>query len=813
MRELLAGLVPGLPAPTVRAILQRADGIPLYAVETIRMLVEDGKLEEADGAYRVIGDLGQLQVPDTLHALIAARLDAVDPADRALIQDGSVLGQSFSVAALAALTGEPEEALEPRLRGLVHREILQLDTDPRSPERGQFGFTQALVREVAYSTLGRRDRRAKHLAAARYYESLGDEEVAGVLATHYVDAYEAAPEGPEGEAVATQARLALRGAADRATALGAHESAIVHWERARTVTADPAEEADLLEKIGYSQRDLGHFTVSEAAFRDALERYRTLGDRIGVARASHGLCRALGGSDRLLEALPIGEAAAAAIADLAPHRALVELWIWLASAHSQLGDQAASLAAADRALTDAERLRLTDLVVDGMQIKGAAFTLVGRTIEGRALVEASLGLAERVGAGPLTARAAFTLSLALFDEDPHAAVEMGRRTVDLCRRFGLATLRLGALMNTAEVSIAVGNWAWLEAELDTVDRDDLELVDQTSIDLARAEIATIRGRDVTATVDAIRSAVRTMRDPQAIAAVAVGLGLVALAEGRFEDAIREVEPAERDDLNQPGAQAIAGRAAIRLGDRARARATLDAIDAAGIRGTAGAINRDALAAGVAALEGRWAEATAGFIDAWRRYRDLRMDVGLAMSELDFLAVAPAGDPLAERAAREARTILEREGATAYLAQLDELLAERAPGAGAARARPAGAEPPPSGRSSGRDHGLIRGSPSQASARERGHRLASATTAREASTPGRRRPAAPGSGARPRPGPPGRGCRPRPPRTAGRQSPPRRQPPHRPGAARSSRQGCGPPRHGPGSRPGSRAGRSPSAAPR
>jgi predicted ATPase len=178
------------------------------------MLVEDGKLEEADGAYRVIGDLGQLQVPDTLHALIAARLDAVDPADRALIQDGSVLGQSFSVAALVALTGEPAEALEPRLRGLVHREILQLDTDPRSPERGQFGFTQALVREVAYATLGRRDRRAKHLAAARYYESLGDEEVAGVLATHYVDAYQAAPEGPEGEAVATQARLALRGAAD-----------------------------------------------------------------------------------------------------------------------------------------------------------------------------------------------------------------------------------------------------------------------------------------------------------------------------------------------------------------------------------------------------------------------------------------------------------------------------------------------------------------------------------------------------------------------------------------------------------------------
>ena len=158
-----------------------------------------------------------------------------------------------------------------------------------------------------------------------------------------------------------------------------------------------------------------------------------------MARASHGLCRALGGSDRLLEALPIGEAAAADIADLAPHRVLVELWIWLASAHSQLGDQAASLAAADRALADAERLRLTDLVVDGMQIKGERLhgSSGGRS-RGAPSSKRRSALPSGSGAGPLTARAAFTLSLALFDEDPHAAVEMGRRTVELCRRFGLA---------------------------------------------------------------------------------------------------------------------------------------------------------------------------------------------------------------------------------------------------------------------------------------------------------------------------------------------------------------------------------------
>ena len=691
MRELLGSLVPGLPPATVRAILQRADGIPLYAVETIRMLVEDGKLEEADGVYRPTGDLGELQVPDTLHALIAARLDAVDPADRALLQDGSVLGQSFSVAALAALTGEPEEALEPRLRALVHREILHLDTDPRSPERGQFGFTQALVREVAYSTLARRDRRTKHLAAARYYESLGDDEVAGVLATHYVDAYQASPEGPEGEAVAAQARIALRGAADRATALGAHESAISYWERSRAVTADPADEADLLEKIGGAERNLGHHQAAETAFRGAIDRYRALGDRVGTVRATLGLGKALGFAERMGEAFPLVEAAAAEISDLAPNRVLVDAWVWLANAGTQLGDQEHALDLVERALADAEGLRLADLVVDGMRTKGQVFVLLGRPIEGRALIEAALALSERAGAGPATARSAFMLSLALFDEDPRAAVEIGRRAVELTRRFGLASLRLVALMNTAEVSVVVGDWGWIEAELATIERDDLESTDRASLDLAQAGLAAIRGRDVGATLAAIRTA-GDIHDPQSIAARGVGLGLVALAEGRFADAIREAAPAEADDLNAVGALTIRGRAATRLLDRAGARDALDRLGAISSRGAAQEVQRDALAACVAALEGRWPEAAAGFADAWRRFRDLRMDVGLAVSQLDCLAVAPPGDPLAEIAARESRSILEREGAGAYVRQLDALVAEREERGGRAAAR-AGAPAP------------------------------------------------------------------------------------------------------------------------
>jgi predicted ATPase len=111
---------------------------------------------------------------------------------------------------------------------LVRRDILAVAADPRSPERGQYAFVQALVREVAYNTLSRPERKARHLAAARYLESVGSDELAGALASHYLAAQAHTPEGPERDALAGQARIALDGAAQRAAALGSNEPAIAY---------------------------------------------------------------------------------------------------------------------------------------------------------------------------------------------------------------------------------------------------------------------------------------------------------------------------------------------------------------------------------------------------------------------------------------------------------------------------------------------------------------------------------------------------------------------------------------------------------
>jgi class 3 adenylate cyclase len=96
MTELVRGFVPSLPAGDVERIVERSEGVPLYAVETLRMLADRGVLEPRDDGYAVVSDVGNLEVPETLHALIAARLDGLAAQDRALLQDAAVLGQSFT---------------------------------------------------------------------------------------------------------------------------------------------------------------------------------------------------------------------------------------------------------------------------------------------------------------------------------------------------------------------------------------------------------------------------------------------------------------------------------------------------------------------------------------------------------------------------------------------------------------------------------------------------------------------------------------------------------------------------------------------
>ena len=191
-------------------------GCPLYAVETVRMLVADGRLVLRDGVYTPNGDLTQLAIPDSLTALIAARLDALDPADRSLILDASVLGQSFTPAALAAVQ---------RHRAGAARTPAARAGPARAPgPGGRPPLARAgpvRVRPVAHPRSRLRHARATRsqgcgtsprLAGSNRWVSTSCRARSPV---QYLAAHANASEDEEAAALAAQARIALRAAADR----------------------------------------------------------------------------------------------------------------------------------------------------------------------------------------------------------------------------------------------------------------------------------------------------------------------------------------------------------------------------------------------------------------------------------------------------------------------------------------------------------------------------------------------------------------------------------------------------------------------
>ena len=246
MQQLLDGLVGNLPASLRDELVRRADGIPLYAVETVRSLIDRDVVVPAGGRYVVDEtaadsfDLAQLSPPASLHALLAARLDALTPDERRVVQDGAVLGLTFTRAGLESLT-TTEGDLDEVLGSLRRKEILSVDTDPRSPERGQFRFVQALLRGVAYETLSRRDRKARHIAVAEHLSTnVEGDAIAGVLAQHYLDAAAAVPEDDDVADLQRQAADMLERAAEHASDVGAPVDALLHYSQ--IMALDPPDE-------------------------------------------------------------------------------------------------------------------------------------------------------------------------------------------------------------------------------------------------------------------------------------------------------------------------------------------------------------------------------------------------------------------------------------------------------------------------------------------------------------------------------------------------------------------------------------------
>ena len=688
MRELLAGLVPGLPEGAIRAIVDRADGIPLYAVETVRMLLAEGRLALDEGIYRPVGDLTTLAVPETLTSLIASRLDGLDPADRNLVADAAALGQSFTLPGLAAVSGMDAADLEPRLLGLVHRELFTQERDVRSPDRGQYAFVQALIREVAYNTLARKDRKTRHLAAARFFERLGSDELAGALAGHYLAAHANASEGAEADALASQARIALKAAAERAAALGSHDQAVTLFEQALTVTTDPVEEADLLERAGDSAAVAARYDPAEALLRRAVAAHRARGDRVGIARATAALGRALLSARRTEEAQRLLEEAAAELADVRATPAFVALEGQLARAAFFREDHRHAIEVADRVLEAAEHLDLVPILADTLVTKGSALGSIGRLTEGHGLIQVGGRLAETHGLHTTALRALNNSSAGLAEIDPRAGAEAARAGLALSRRLGQRFWMFAFVGGSAWGGFLTGDWERALAELRVGLAEEPDRSDRMLLLNNLATIQAVRGEPVDAEIAEMERLSAGETDPSLLGYVVDARGFQALAEGRLADAsdawwrLTDMTPSAAS-----GYLFLAARPALWDANTARVRGALERLDATGVHGPVVEIHRATLRAALAATDGRAAEATGLYREALRGLRDLGLPWEEALTAIDMASLLDPADPEVKAAADGARVILERLEARPFVARLEAALARKGAAGTTAATRP------------------------------------------------------------------------------------------------------------------------------
>jgi class 3 adenylate cyclase/tetratricopeptide (TPR) repeat protein len=440
MEELLTGLVPGIPDEVREKVLGRAEGVPLYAVETVRMLLDRGLVvEEGDGVYRPAGTIDELEVPETLHGLIAARLDGLAAEERRLAQDAAVVGKTFTKEALAAVTELPEAELEPLLQALVRKEVLTVQADPYSPERGQYVFVGDLIRWVAYETLSKRERSARHLAAAAHLErNFEEEDVVEVVASHLLQAYEATPDAESGRAIRARAEHALRRAGERAASLGAGAEARRYFERSIELAVDARVRASLHERAAEMAWSMGDSDGASEHHERAIELHESVGDSHAAARvtAANAEIRwfAEGSSEAALERI---QHAFAVLSKEEPDEALAALaaqvgrYLFFSNRLDEAGTHL------ELALTLAEGLQLPEVLSQALNTKSLLLRSRGRAQEGLLLIRHALEVALDHDLGAAALRAYNNLIAALGTDNRHeeelAAAKAG---VELARRLG-----------------------------------------------------------------------------------------------------------------------------------------------------------------------------------------------------------------------------------------------------------------------------------------------------------------------------------------------------------------------------------------
>ena len=544
--RLVAGLLDAtvLPAELQAPILEQAGGNPLYAEEFVRLL-KDQDLITAKGSSWELRPGAQVPFPDSIQALIAARIDTLGAEAKSMLADAAVVGKVFWAGAVAAMSGRDVEEVREALRELSRKELVRPARQSSMAEETEYSFWHVLTRDVAYGQLPRASRANRHVAAAEWIESKAAgrvEDLADVLAYHYATAHDLAGAAGDTELAAELAGPALRFltlAGDRSLGLDT-TAALAAFEQAVTLTPNGhPDRAATLVRFGQAAGHAARYTDAAEALEEAITLFRAAGHLPAAARTMSHLALVLQrlGDPRQWALAP---EAVELLTPSPPGPELVNALTELAADEWLQGRPEGAIRSADQALALADQLDLPP-PPGAFGFRGGARATLGDR-GGLADYQRAIELATAAGQGNNVAASHNNYGLALWSFDgPSIGLEIMQVGVAYAVPRGLTDMTdslestsLSLLFDTGRHDTTLelaGKLAdQFKATGDVVGLCEVRAV-QTRIDTLRGQPEQTAGR-----LDWLETTSRATGDPQM---VVQGLTAVAAAHA----AIGHLEPA------------------------------------------------------------------------------------------------------------------------------------------------------------------------------------------------------------------------------------------------------------------------------
>lgn len=703
VKEMLEDLLSaGLPETFTQLVVERSEGNPLFGEEIVRMFIDRGVLRPAaEGTQWEVGGVEEVEIPRSVQALIAARLDALPKEEKAILQDAAVVGRTFWVGAAKRLSGHGDREVREALGRLRAKEIVVPREPPTFSGEVEFAFRHILFRDVAYESLPKSFRADKHVEVAKWAEEQAGErgeEIAELLAMHYVQAIRYLDElgetdGRRGAAEREGYRWA-RAAGHRSRRLWQQREA-VRWLRTALELADRAGATDtalaaLWESYADACQGVEPYREVEAALEKALALYEEQGSPTDLGRVEARLAYVAYQSGQEEAVIRRAERALARLEPLGDSGDLALALCILGQYHRRRGQWEQAERHLRRAMTMAERVR--DPVTQGRAMVWLGSVLQAAEGEaGTSLLQRALDFARQSGDLSLLLRALVELSEA-FEQatgDYRQAEALLREGIDVARRAGSIGEVAWMEGNLADYLFDMGR---LDEEVERLARNGLQaaraLGEATRMGYSLCAIAlihTLRGEmgEAEETLHELRDVVVQCPDPYIEAWEAFAAGLLAQAGGKESEAARILsERAQElgDRLQVWGGQNLlleCVRCLVRAGRAGEAlpfRDRLEAMAATSVPATAFLTWAEGL------LDPEPAKARQTLSDAVVRFEALerRIELGRCLIDLADAERWLGRDPKPMLA--RSREILESCGATLFLGEVERAgaAAESAP---------------------------------------------------------------------------------------------------------------------------------------